>query len=74
MYLEKASAKVFRHELKIIALERYKKSLKNFLIKTELPIMDGEKLFKEINRIDREIKKKNKKISDAIRLEHEKLT
>ena len=36
--------------------------------------MDGEKLFKEINRIDREIKKKNKKISDAIRLEHEKLT
>lgn len=74
MSLEKSSARMYRHELKIIALKRYQKSLKNFLIKSELSIGDGEKLLKEIRDIESKIKIKNKKMSDLLRLEQEKIT
>jgi len=73
MYLERASAKMYRHELKIATLTHYRNSLEEFMIKSNLNKTQGKKLIKEIKEVDKNIKKSNKLMSDFIRLEKTKL-
>tara|TARA_R110001592_G_scaffold186100_1_gene430357 strand:+ start:328 stop:552 length:225 start_codon:yes stop_codon:yes gene_type:complete len=69
MYLEKASAKIYRHELKVATLTNYRNHLEEFMIKTKLNKTQGKKLLREIKEVDKNIKKRNKSIADSIRLE-----
>jgi hypothetical protein len=69
MYLERASAKMYRHELNIATLTNYRNHLEEFMIKSKLNKTQGKKLLSEIKEVDKCIKKRNKLMSDFIRLE-----
>lgn len=73
MQLEKISAKIHRHELRVAILTNYRNSLEEFMIKSNLNKTQGEKLLNEIKSIDKHIKQTNNYMSDYIRLEQTKL-
>jgi len=73
MYLERASARMYRHELKVATLTNYRNHLEDFMIKSKLTKTQGKKLIKEIKEVDKDIKKRNKSMSDFIRLEKTRL-
>ena len=73
MCLEKVSAKMHKHELYVLALERYKKGLEDFIFSEKLSKKDGKKILCEIRAIEKEIKIKTKTITDWLRLEVKKI-
>lgn len=73
MYLEKASAKIHNHELYIIQLQEYKRTLQDFVFSEKLSKKDGNKILAEIELINEKIKKKSKAFSDSLRLEYKEI-